>query len=64
MKPSKMNWRNSSRAKHLLESHSLFSQKSSEQEELDGIRFRFLTYHLRQGHVLEESSLKLKERDS
>jgi hypothetical protein len=64
MKPSKVNWRNSSRAKHLLESHSSFSQKSSEQERLDGIRPGFSTYYLRQGHVPGESSLKLKERDS
>jgi hypothetical protein len=35
MKLSKVNWRNSSRAKHLLESHSSFSQKSSEQEALN-----------------------------
>jgi hypothetical protein len=53
MKPSKVNWRNNSRAKHLLESHSSFSEKSSEQEGLDGIRSRFSTYYLRQGHVQE-----------
>jgi hypothetical protein len=64
MKPSKVNWRNSSRAKHLLESHSSFSQKISEQEGLDGIRPKFSTYYSRQGHVRGESSLRLKEQDS
>jgi RNA recognition motif-containing protein len=64
MKPSKVNWRNSSRAKHLLESHSSFSQKSSEQEGLDGICPRSSTYYSKQEHVRGESSLKLKERDS
>ena len=41
MKPSKVNWRNGSRAKHLLESHSLFFEKISEQESLDAIYPRF-----------------------
>jgi hypothetical protein len=43
MKPSKVNWRNNSRAKHLLESHSSFSHKSSEHEGLDSIRPEFST---------------------
>jgi hypothetical protein len=64
MKPSKVNWRNNSRAKHLLESHSSFFEKNTEREVLDDIRLGFSNYYSRQGIVPRESSMKQKERDS
>ncbi|CAM6128068.1 unnamed protein product [Calypogeia fissa] len=63
MKPSKVNWKNSSRAKRLLESHSSFSENSSEREGLGDICPGFSTYYSRPGHVPGESSAKRKERE-
>jgi hypothetical protein len=62
MKPLKVNWKNSSRAKHLLESYSSFFEKGSEREGLGDICSGFSTYYSRLEHVPGESSVKQKEQ--
>jgi hypothetical protein len=63
MKPSKVNCKNSSRAKHLLQSHSSFFDKSPEQADVGEPRQGFPTSYSRLGYRQGESSAKRQERE-
>jgi hypothetical protein len=63
IKPSKVDWSNSSRAKQLLECHSSFSENSSERERLDVSRSGFAQYYSKLKSVKRKSFGKRKDKE-
>jgi hypothetical protein len=63
MKPSKVDWANSSGAKQLLERHSLFFKNSNEHERSDVSCLGFAQYYFRSKSIKRESFGKKKDRE-